>query len=223
MLVCVNTVIILLLSLGAFHFFQRSFVNEIAGARSDVLRQISERARQFKTNIYTLSNLYYNDGRFLTAVEELEQDNGENFSRYMDELTEQLQVSFNQVNLDFYVVFLSESGIGYCSIPTSEDYDYMNPKNKIWYRDLYQAGGEIVDVASYRDRILGINAYTAARTVLNSEGEIIGYLMINADERQLYQMYAEVISAESNIYVQTEREKSFPATGIPLSGFPIFI
>ena len=34
----------------------------------------------------------------------------------MDELTEQLQVSFNQVNLDFYVVFLSESGIGYCSM-----------------------------------------------------------------------------------------------------------
>ena len=222
MLVCVNTVIILLLSLGAFHFFQRSFVNEIAGARSDVLRQISERARQFKTNIYTLSNLYYNDGRFLTAVEELEQDNGENFSRYMDELTEQLQVSFNQVNLDFYVVFLSESGIGYCSIPTSEDYDYMNPKNKIWYRDLYQAGGEIVDVASYRDRILGINAYTAARTVLNSEGEIIGYLMINADERQLYQMYAEVISAESNIYVADGEGKIVSSNRDTIIGFSYF-
>ena len=72
MLLCVNVVIILLLSLGAFSFYQQSFVDEIAGARSDVLRQIAERARQFKTNIYTLSNLYYNDGRFHTAVEELD-------------------------------------------------------------------------------------------------------------------------------------------------------
>ena len=50
---------------GVCSFSREGFVNEIAGARSDVLRQIAERARQFKTNIYTLSNLYYNDGRFL--------------------------------------------------------------------------------------------------------------------------------------------------------------
>ena len=98
----------------------------------------------------------------------------------------------------------------------------MNPKNKIWYRDLYQAGGEIVDVASYRDRILGINAYTAARTVLNSEGEIIGYLMINADERQLYQMYAEVISAESNIYVADGEGKIVSSNRDTIIGFSYF-
>ena len=222
MLVCVNAVIILLLSMGAFAFFQNGFVDEIAGARSDVLRQIAERARQFKTNIYTLSNLYYNDGRFLSAVEELEQDNKENFARYMDDLTEQLQVSFNQVNLDFYVVFLSENHIGYCSIPTSEEYDYMNPENKIWYSDLYQSEGEIVDVASYRDRILNINAYTAARTVLDKDGEIIGYLMINADERQLYKMYAEVISDESNIYVVDEDGRIVSSNRDTIIGFSYF-
>ena len=74
MLLCVNVVIILLLSLGTYGFYQKSFVDEIAGARSDVLRQIAERARQFKTNIYTLSNLYYTDSRFRLAVEALDQD-----------------------------------------------------------------------------------------------------------------------------------------------------
>ena len=222
MLLCVNVVIILLLSLGAFSFYQQSFVDEIAGARSDVLRQIAERARQFKTNIYTLSNLYYNDGRFHTAVEELDQDHVEDFTRYMDGLTSQFQVSFNQVNLDFYVVFLSESGIGYCSISTPEDYDYMNPKIKIWYSDIYQAQGEIVDVASYRDRLLGINAYSAARTVLDDQGEIIGYLMINADERQLYQMYADVISAESNIYVVNSEGQIVSSSRNTIIGFSYF-
>ena len=122
-LVCVNTVIILLLSLGAFAFFQQGFVNEIAGARSDVLRQIAERASQFKTNIYTLSNLYYNDGSFLSAVEELEQDNEEEFVHYMDDLTEEFQATFNQINLQFYVVFSSENGTNYCSLPTPQGYD----------------------------------------------------------------------------------------------------
>ena len=222
MLLCVNVVIILLLSLGAFSFYQQSFVDEIAGARSDVLRQISERARQFKTNIYTLSNLYYNDGRFHTAVEELDQDHVDDFTRYMDGLTSQFQVSFNQVNLDFYVVFLSESGIGYCSISTPEDYDYMNPKIKIWYSDIYQAQGEIVDVASYRDRLLGINAYSAVRTVLDGQGEIIGYLMINADERQLYQMYADVISTESNIYVVDSEGQIVSSSRNTIIGFSYF-
>ena len=222
MLVCVNTVIILLLSLGAFAFFQKGFVNEIAGARSDVLRQIAERARQFKTNIYTLSNLYYNDSRFLEAAENLDEENKEEFFRYMDELTEQLQVSFNQVNLDFYVVYLSENGIGYCSAPAPEDYDYMNPKTKIWYRDLYHSEGAIVDVASYRDRLLGITAYTAVRTVLDSQGEIIGYLMISADERQLYQMYSEVISEESNIYVADGEGRIVSSNRDTIIGFSYF-
>lgn len=222
MLLCVNVVIIFLLSLGAFSFYQQSFVDEIAGARSDVLRQIAERARQFKTNIYTLSNLYYNDGRFHTAVEQLDQDHVDDFTRYMDGLTSQFQVSFSQVNLDFYVVFLSESGIGYCSISTPEDYDYMNPKIKIWYSDIYQAQGEIVDVASYRDRLLGINAYSAARTVLDDQGEIIGYLMINADERQLYQMYADVISAESNIYVVNSEGQIVSSSRDTIIGFSYF-
>lgn len=222
MLVCVNTVIILLLSLGAFAFFQKGFVNEIAGARSDVLRQIAERARQFKTNIYTLSNLYYNDSRFLEAAENLDEENKGEFFHYMDELTEQLQVSFNQVNLDFYVVYLSENGIGYCSVPAPEDYDYMNPKTKIWYRDLYHSEGAIVDVASYRDRLLGITAYTAVRTVLNRQGDITGYLMISADERQLYQMYAEVISEESNIYVADGEGRIVSSNRDTIIGFSYF-
>ena len=222
MLLCVNTVIILLLSLGAFTFFQESFVDEIAGARSDVLRQIAERARQFKTNIYTLSNLYYNDGRFQAAVEELDQGRAEDFARYMDGLTSQFQVSFNQVNLDFYVVFLSEGGVGYCSVPVPEGYDYMDPKIKIWYSDIYQAGGEIVDVASYRDRSLGISAYTAARTVLDGRGRVSGYLMINADERQLYQMYADVISAQSNIYVVDEEGRIVSSNRDTIIGFSYF-
>ncbi len=221
-LVCVNTVIILLLSLGAFAFFQQGFVNEIAGARSDVLRQIAERASQFKTNIYTLSNLYYNDGSFLSAVEELEQDNEEEFVHYMDDLTEEFQATFNQINLQFYVVFSSENGTNYCSLPTPQGYDYMSPKTKLWYNDIYEAKGAIMDVSSYRDDQLGIKAYTAARTVPDASGNIIGCLMINADERQLYKTYEEVIGPQSNIYVADSKGRIVSSNRDTLIGLSYF-
>lgn len=223
LLLAVNAAIILLLSLGTLSFYKSSFIDEIAGARSDVLRQIGERARQFKTNIYTLSNLYYSDQRFHKVAEELERDGDLGaFRAYMDAQTEQFKVSFNQVNLNFYTVYLSQNGLGYCSIPAPKNYDYMNPKIKIWYNNLYEAHGEIVDVASYRDRQLGINAFSAARTVLDSEGKIIGYLMINADERQLYKMYADVISEGSNIYVVDSSGRIVSSNRDNIIGFSYF-
>lgn len=200
-LLCVNTVIILLLSVGAFWFFQKSFIREIATNRTDVLRQISERARQFKANAYTLSDLYCTDSRFRQYVQEPDEENADEFRTYMDQVTRQLQVSFNQVNLEFYTVFLSADGIGYCSLPVPLDYDYMNPQIKIWYKDIYYAGGDIVDVASYRDKALGINSFSAARTITADDGEVLGYLMVNADERQLWRTYSDVISENSNIYI----------------------
>lgn len=220
-LLCVNTVIILLLSLGAFWFFQDSFIREIASNRTDVLRQISERARQFKANAYTLSDLYCTDVRFRQYVVGLNVDNAEEFRAYMDQVTQQLQVSFNQVNLEFYTVFLSADGIGYCSLPVPEDYDYMNPQIKIWYKDIYYAAGEIVDVASYRDKALGINSFSAARTITNGD-EVLGYLMVNADERQLWRTYSDVISEDSNIYITDPHGRIVSSNQEQIIGFSYF-
>lgn len=118
----------------------------------------------------------------------------------MDDLTSQYKISFNQINLDYYIVFMSRDDIGYCSDAVPEDYDYMNPKSKLWYNDLYNARGDIVDIASYKDKMLGVNSFTAARTVLDGNGQIIGYLMINVNERQIFQTYEDIIS-ESGIYI----------------------
>ena len=221
-LLCVNTVIILLLSVGAFWFFQESFIREIATNRTDVLRQISERARQFKSNVYTLSDLYCTDSRFRQYVRELDEESAPVFQTYMDQVTQQLQVSFNQVNLEFYTVFLSARGLGYCSLPVPTDYDYMNPQVKIWYKDIYYAGGDIVDVASYRDRALGVNSFSAARTISGGEGEVLGYLMVNADERQLWRMYSDVISENSNIYITDQDGRIVSSNLEQIIGFSYF-
>ncbi|HIT89432.1 MAG TPA: histidine kinase [Candidatus Merdenecus merdavium] len=221
-MIITNVIIIGLLSLGAFQYYKESFVEEIGTNRSDVLSQIADRVKSFKTNAYTVSNLYYYDDLFRQYTQNLTKANEKEFMNYMDELTSQYKVSFHQINLDFYVVYLSRNGVGYCSDHVPDNYDYMNPEIKIWYSDLYNARGDIVDVACYRDKMLNINSFCAARTVLDEQGEIIGYLMINIDERQIYDTYQDVISSGSNIYIADDKGSIVSSNVSGIIGFDYF-
>lgn len=221
MLLLVNIVIIAILAAGAYTIYKDSFIRELAGSRTDVLRQIAERSRQFKTNLYILSNLFESNPGFRTYATELNADNREEFYSLMDSTTRQLQESFIQPELDFYVVYVSASGIGYCSRPVPEEYDYMDPRLKVWNRRVVEADGEIVDVGSYRDRSLGTASFSAARAILDGD-TIVGFLMINADERQLYNMYADVIRDGSNIYVTNDVGQIISSSRGELIGFNYF-
>lgn len=221
MLLLVNIIIIAILAAGAYTIYKDSFIRELAGSRTDVLRQIAERSRQFKTNLYILSNLFESNPGFRTYATELNADNREEFYSLMDSTTRQLQESFIQPELDFYVVYVSASGIGYCSRPVPEGYDYMDPRPKVWNRRVVEADGEIVDVGSYRDRSLGTASFSAARAILDGD-DIVGFLMINADERQLYNMYEDVIRDGSNIYVTNDMGQIISSSRGELIGFNYF-
>ena len=222
MLLAVNVGIILLLTAGTYSLHATSYVNEIASSRTDVLSQVSERARQFKTNMYTLSNLYCHNSPLLGYADHLTAENVDEFSQAMDRYTESIQTAFNLVDIDFFVVYISADGIGYCSKDVPENYDYMDPTVKIWYKDIYKAKGNIVDVASYNDELLNMNIFSAARMILNSEGEPVGYLMINADERQLHQMYTDLIRDASDIYVANNKGQIVSSSIESLIGFHYF-
>ena len=140
----------------------------------------------------------------------------------MDSITRQLQASFLQPDLDFYVVYISASSIGYCSRPVPEGYDYMDPRLKVWNQQVVAARGDIVDVGSYQDRALDTASFSAARSILDGAGELVGFLMINADERQLYQMYADVIRDGSSIYVVNGSGQVISSSRSDLIGFNYF-
>ena len=201
LLILVSSVCIALIAIGSFLSYRDSMINVVGQSRSDVLSQIGNRMRDVKSNAYTISNLYYNDRGFRELAEGLNEDNKEEFFSYMDDITSQYKVSFNQINLDYYAVYLSVDGIGYCSMEVPEDYDFIDPTIRIWYRDLYYADGDIIDVASYTDRMLGKKSFIAARTVSDEEGEILGYLMINVNEEQIFGLYKDAIAEGSDIYI----------------------
>ena len=96
MLLFVNIIIIAILSLGAYTIYQDSFIRELAGSRTDVLRQIAEHSRQFKISLYTLSNLFESNPSFRRSAEELNNDNQEEFFTLMDTITRQMEESMEK-------------------------------------------------------------------------------------------------------------------------------
>lgn len=200
-MVIINVGIILTLAYGSYVAYRTSFLDVIGTNRSDVLSQIGSRIRDFKNSAYTISNLYFYDDVFMNYALHLDDSNYADFKQYMDEQTRQYKISFSNVNLDYYVVYLSTSGIGYCSDEVPEDYDYMNPEIRIWYKDIYSAHDQIVDVASFKDKFLNRNSFVAARTISSGTGNVIGYLLININEKQILSTYDDVISPNSNIYI----------------------
>lgn len=222
MFACSGLFIIALMAAGSYMAYRHSLIDVIGTNRSDVLSQIGNRVRDFKSNAYTISNLYYYDDNFNNYAQSLNDGNVNDFSNYMDDLTRQYKVSFNKVNLDYYVVYLSKDGYGYCSDDVPADYDYMNPEIRIWYKDLYAKKGEITDVACYKDKALGRNSFVAARTVIDSAGNIVGYLMININEQQIFHTYEDVISPESNIYVVNSNGDIISSNISKIAGFHYF-
>ena len=200
-MICACVIVILLIAVGSYWIFGSTLLDTIGTNRSDVLSQVGSRMQDIKSSAYTISNLYYNDAGFRRRAFALNDETRAEFADYMDSLTRQYQLSFDQINLEYYVVYLSADGVGYCSVQVPEDYNYINPTIRIWYRDLYEARGDIIDVASFDDRALGLHSFVAARSVPDPQGGIAGYLMICIDERQIYDTYDDIISENSNIYI----------------------
>lgn len=214
--------IITLVSSGTYLAYKSNTLHIIGTNRSHILSQIGSRVRDYQSSSITISNLYYNDQTFNEFTKNLSNENIEEFSKYMDELTKQYQLSFNQINLDFYVVYLSVDGIGYSSIEVPKDYDYINPEIRIWYKDLYKANGEIVNVGSYKDKFLEKISLLSARTVLSENNSVVGYLMINIDEQQIYETYKDVVDPVSNIYISDSEGNILSSNVKKIIGFHYF-
>lgn len=222
MLLTVASTCIALIAGGSYMAYRTSLLDVIGTNRSDVLSQIENQVRTFRDNAYTVSNLYFNDKGFVTYTRNLSERNEDAFFHYMDELTDQYKISFNQVNLGYDVVYLSADGIGYSSCDVPEDYDYINPTIRIWYKELYEAKGKIIEVASYKDKYLGSNYYVTARMVQNPDGRTAGYLMILIDERQISQTYEDVIFPNSSIYITNDKGDIISSDQKNIIGFHYF-
>lgn len=141
--------IIGLVSFLYYKVYSKILIDEIGTNRVDVIRQVSDRIDSIKSNIYTLSNLYYYDQDLRDILEEVSLNNEDEFKMYLDLVTEKYKLSLNQYDINYMAVLLTDEGIGYSSSEVNDDYDFMNPKYKIWFKKVCMAEGEVVDIANY--------------------------------------------------------------------------
>ena len=121
------------------------------------------------------------------------------------------------------MVLALEDGGGYSSSPVPPDYDYMSPRTKIWYKDMLDAKGEVIDIANYKDKATGQNYFSTARVMADENGEALAYLMISVEEAQLREMYESVIRDRQNtIYIVDGEGTIISCSNQRLNGFNFF-
>ena len=177
-------------------FFSKSVILDgIGQSRVDVLKQIAERTQAVKNSMITLSNLYSYDNNVTEALS-MDPENVNAMSAPLSRNIRTLSIKYNDaykdINLFPYVVLQGENGFHFCSNETYQ-YNYNKIKVELWYKNVVQNNGDIFWVSSYNDKNNMQEqkyVFSAARTVkVADSGESKGLLLVNIDERQLYDTY----------------------------------
>jgi two-component system sensor histidine kinase YesM len=182
-------------------------LDQIGQSRLDVLKQISERSNTIKSNTITISNLYRYDEHMRSYLsEEKDQilESRQKAINYLNELKETYDRVFHDIGLNYDVVILGSNGFQYSSRGKG-DYDFQGLESQLWYRQSYDSEDDMVFISSFQEKFdsTGIeNPYVfgAFRQVMDEEGNILGTILVNIDEKYLEGLYSSV-EENSNFYI----------------------
>lgn len=179
-------------------------INEIGATRVDVLSQIGERSNTVKNSSITISNLYNLDSLLLSALcEKLDKEEEKEVKVHLDNMKKNYDVVFRDVGIAYDVIVIGENGFCYSS-QAGDNYNFSSLKNQLWYKKIYERNGEITFISSFKD-IFGTEktkyVFSASRIVHDSEGKVVGTLLINIDEKYLANLYDSTLNGNNNIYI----------------------
>jgi len=182
-------------------------LDQIGQSRLDVLKQISERSNTIKSNTITISNLYRYDEHMRSYLsEEKDQflESRQKAINYLDELKKTYDQVFHDIGLNYDVVILGNNGFQYSSRGKG-DYDFQGLESQLWYRQSYDSEDDMVFISSFREKFdsTGLDnpyVFGAFRQVMDQEGNILGTILVNIDEKYLEGLYSSV-EENSNFYI----------------------
>lgn len=194
----ISVLIISVMFLG----IRRMMISQIGQSRLDVLKQISERSNSIKNSTITISNLYRYDKTVLDYLRS--EDIDERCYDYLDGLKENYDRVFHDVGLSYDVVIMGENEVQYAS-GGRESYNFEGLKNQLWFRKKYDSEGDIAFISSFRETFNKSSqaeryVFGAFRSVMNAEGDELGTILVNVDEKYLEELYAQ-IGQKSHIYI----------------------
>ena len=200
-----------LISVASYLVFKGLIIQELGRSRVDVLRQIGERTRVIKNSITTVSNLYYVDEQVYNIVSQrsADRDSQRLLVKSLKGIASKYQKAFEQINVSYYAVLIGENGFGFCSAPNGERYNYRKIPKMLWYRDVIKTDGKIFWVSSYDDSDdakVSKYVFSAARIIKDKRtGRREGVLLINIEERKLFETYGNVLNGKNSVYIVDDK------------------
>lgn len=182
-------------------------VREVGQSRAEILKQVGERMRIVLGNMQTISNLYYNDIRIRQIVYDSKVLSYDDI-QYLYALDIKYASTFKTVGLDYYAAIISKNGAGYYSQTSGANpqlFILNDPRYTSWYEKVQEAQGQIVWISSFNIADDGREPQyvcSASRAFIDPEtSQYCGMIMVNVDERQLYDMYTDLLTRNNNVYI----------------------
>jgi len=185
---------------------RKEMATEMGEARLEILKQVGDRMRIVVSNMQAVSNLYYNDYRIKELVANRKVLTYSDIT-YLYSLDVNYSYAFKSIGIDYYAAIVSKNGVGYYSQTSGanpELFAMKDPRNTEWYDRVVDSGGDIVWISSFNlseDEKDPKYTYSATRALFDSDTrEYNGMIMVNIDERQLYEMYTDLLNKDNVIY-----------------------
>ncbi|CAM3623104.1 sensor histidine kinase [Erysipelothrix urinaevulpis] len=188
--------------LSLINVTKQSLFKEISASRKDVLKQVSERANVVKNSSITALNLMSYDGYIVEQFKQESVDNDEALRDYINNQQKTYNHVFNDVNIKYNVIIMSNNGFNYNF--EERDYDYVNLKNQLWFKNIYDKNGDITFISSFNDKFgSGEDKYvfSASRQLKDENGEDLATIMITVSETYLRRLYEPLLDENSIIYI----------------------
>ena len=198
-------IVLIIATLGnlSFYLYEREIIQSFAKNRQDTLFQISESVQTYREKIENLATLY-KENAFIQEQARLEGDglDQELFSKSIDELKRLVDQSLFFANLTYDLQVLCDNGLFYSS---DEAYleTLLNLPKKTWF---YEARKQDYDTfwqtnIPYRTDAGKKNAVSFVTLLRDADMQSVGFILVNVDERDFFQIYSRIIGDQSVIYL----------------------
>jgi two-component system sensor histidine kinase YesM len=198
-------VVLIIATLGnlSFSLFKKELIESFANSRQDTLLQINDSVNEYRGKIELLSASYANNAYLLQqATATSDAIDLKVFRDSMKDLKQLIDQSFFFSKIQYELQILCENGLSFSSEESHLE-TLLNLPKTTWF---YQARKQKIETywqtnIVFKNQEEKINVVSLVTFILDEQGNSLGAILINFNERELYKIYSQIIGFQSTLYL----------------------
>lgn len=210
------------LSLSFYNYSKNMMIELIVNSRNDSLSLVSQKVDSLLSSAKTISNLLERDDQIYGTLlsDNIEAMNIPNIRAQIDQTYIKYYESFNQFDMDFYIIFIAKNGFRYSSKSEHTDFDFEKIQSMSWFTKNIANRNDSYFTANFNDYDqFGNNHHTltSVKNLRSTDGEYAGSILLCIPEESLLNMYLG-IDSNSSIYILDELSRVISSKDTKLLG-----